>query len=81
MNTAHPPRGRPGRASPLTDRANHHIAVCEHRTAFTQVQNCIRDNLADQSGLVLVDIGRSGMPRRFLFVPFHSLGDSRDRQQ
>ena len=67
LNTAHPPRGRPGRFSPLTDRANHHVAVCEHRTAFTQVQNCIRDNLADQSGLVL----RAGTIAALPVDPFH----------
>lgn len=77
--SARPPRGQPGQGfSPLfPDRANSHTATGRHSPVGSQRGNRIGNDFADEPRVVAVDLNRSGMPRLYLFVPFHggSYGD------
>lgn len=70
MSSAHPPRGRPGRFSPLTDRANSHVATGHHGPVGSQRGDSLGDDFSDEPRLVFIGLGTIAMP--FLFKPFHS---------
>jgi len=76
MTSASPARGRPDRQFP-GGRAELHDSVRQHGPALSEGGNGFGHDFADEPRLVAVDFNRSGIPRLCLFVPFHSLGDSR----
>lgn len=72
-----PARGRADRLIPPGGRPECNLGAGQHRPLAAKARDVIAENVPDQPRLVAVNFNRSGMPRLCLFVPFHSLGDSR----
>lgn len=75
MSSARPvTRGRPGqgRFPSFPDRANLNVATGQHGPALSERGDGTGDDFADESLIVFIDFGRSGIAVPSLFIPFHN---------